>query len=218
MKISIDGPAASGKTVVGKSVSKMLDLTFLDTGLMYRAATWICVKNDIDMENIMATTQIVSSTNFEPTSENGRDAITVNGETLSQELYKKEINESVSLVAKIKGVRECLVNQQKTIAQGGSIVMVGRDIGTIVMPDAAPKVFLEASLDVRAYRRLSETKLSVGDSNLSQIKKNLMMRDQMDSERKESPLRPANSALLIDTTKIGIKAVVATIVAATKTK
>lgn len=216
MKISIDGPAASGKTVVGKSVSNKLNLGFLDTGLMYRAATWLCLKNNIDVNNIGATTGIVCSASFQPRNENGEIAITINGETISQVLYTKEVNDSVSILAKIKGVREYLVEQQKHIAKSGSIVMVGRDIGTVVMPDAQPKVFLEASLDVRALRRLSENELSVDKPQLCQIKKNLKTRDEMDSERKESPLRPAYNALLIDTTEISVEEVVATIVAAAK--
>ena len=102
MKISIDGPAASGKTVVGKSVSNKLNLGFLDTGLMYRAATWLCLKNNIDVNNIVATTGIVCSASFQPRNENGEIAITINGETISQVLYTKEVNDSVSILAKIK--------------------------------------------------------------------------------------------------------------------
>ena len=215
MKISIDGPAASGKTVVGKSVSEKLNLRFLDTGLMYRSATWLCLHNNIDINDIKATTQIVCSGIFQPTNVNGEIGVTINGNPIDQDLYNKEINESVSNLSKIKQVREHLVKQQKHIAESESIVMVGRDIGTVVMPDASPKVFLEASLEVRALRRLSENELSVNKYQICEMKKTLKARDKMDSERKESPLRPANDALLIDTTKIGIEEVVATIIAAT---
>ena len=214
MKISIDGPAASGKTVVGKSVSDMLNLRFLDTGLMYRAATWLCLNNNIDLGNVKATTQIVCSGIFQPTNVNGQIGITINGNPIDQNLYTKEINESVSILSKIKQVREHLVKQQKHIAESESIVMVGRDIGTVVMPDARPKVFLEASLEVRVLRRLSENELSVNKYQICEMKKTLKARDKMDTERKESPLRPANDALLIDTTKIGIEEVVTTIIAA----
>ena len=216
MKISIDGPAASGKTAVGKSVSNKLNLRFLDTGLMYRAATWLCVKNNIDLDNIVETTKIVCSTSFRPTSENGETAITINGEIVSRALFTEEINSAVSILAKIKTVREFLVTQQKFIAKSGYIVMVGRDIGTVVMPDAHPKVFLKASLDVRARRRLSEDNLSIDETQFLQIRNNLKARDKIDSERKESPLRPAANALLIDTTEIGIEAIVDTIVGAAK--
>ena len=204
MKISIDGPAASGKTVVGKSVSEKLNLRFLDTGLMYRAATWFCLHNNIDISDIKATAQIVCSGIFQPTNVNGKIGITINGNPINQALYTKEINEYVSILSKIK-----------QIAESESIVMVGRDIGTVVMPDARPKVFLEASLEVRVLRRLSENELSVNKYQICEMKKTLKARDKMDSERKESPLRPANDALLIDTTKIGIEEVVATIIAAT---
>jgi len=214
MKISIDGPAASGKTVVGKLVSEKLNLKFLDTGLMYRAATWFCLHNNIDISDIKATAQIVCSGIFQPTNVNGQISVTINSNPIDQDLYTKEINESVSILSKIRHVREHLVKQQKHIAESESIVMVGRDIGTVVMPDARPKVFLEASLEVRVLRRLSENELSVNKYQICEMKKNLKARDKMDSERKESPLRPANDALLIDTTKIGIKEVVATIIAA----
>ena len=214
MKISIDGPAASGKTVVGKSVSEKLNLRFLDTGLMYRSATWLCLHNNIDISDIKATTQIVCSGIFQPTNVNGQIGVTINGNPIDQNLYTKEINESVSILSKIKQVREHLVKQQKHIAESDSIVMVGRDIGTVVMPDASPKVFLEASLEVRVLRRLSENELSVTKHQICKMKKTLKARDKMDTERKESPLRPANDALLIDTTKIGIEEVVTTIIAA----
>lgn len=216
MKISIDGPAASGKTTVGKSVSKKLNLRFLDTGMMYRAATWLCLDNKIDVKNIIATANIVCSASFQPTNETGEEAIKINGETVVSALFTQEINESVSILSKIKTVRDYLVKEQKSIAKSGSIVMVGRDIGTVVMSDANPKVFLKASLDIRALRRLSEDNLSFDDAHLSQIKNNLQERDKIDSERKESPLRPASSALVIDTTEIGIATVVDTIVSAAK--
>ena len=131
-------------------------------------------------------------------------------------MFTQEINESVSILSKIQTVRAYLVKEQKSIAKSGSIVMVGRDIGTVVMPDANPKVFLKASLDIRARRRLSEDNLPLDGARLSQIKNNLQKRDKIDSERKESPLRPASSALLIDTTEIGITTVVDTIVSAAK--
>jgi len=216
MKISIDGPAASGKTTVGKSVSKKLNLRFLDTGMMYRAATWLCLDNNIDVENIIETADIVCSASFQPTNETGEEAIKINGETVVCALFTQEINESVSILSKIQTVRAYLVKEQKSIAKSGSIVMVGRDIGTVVMPDANPKVFLKASLDIRARRRLSEDNLPLDGARLSQIKNNLQKRDKIDSERKESPLRPASSALLIDTTEIGITTVVDTIVSAAK--
>tara|TARA_B100000686_G_scaffold341242_1_gene418344 strand:- start:2682 stop:3338 length:657 start_codon:yes stop_codon:yes gene_type:complete len=215
MKISIDGPAASGKTVVGKSVSDKLNLRFLDTGLMYRAATWLCLNNNIDIGNVKATTQIVCSGIFQPINDKGEIGVTINDNPVHQDLYTKEINASVSRLSKIKQVRAHLVKQQQHISESGSIVMVGRDIGTVVMPDARPKVFLEASLEVRVLRRMSENELHVNKYQIDQMKKNLRARDKMDSERKESPLRPANDALLIDTTKIGIEEVVAIIVAAT---
>ena len=216
MEIAIDGAAASGKTVVGREVSRQLDLRFLDTGLMYRAAAWLCLRNDIDLENVASTTQAVSSTDIELNHVGGRNSIILDGENITEELYGKDIDETVSIVASIKGVRQSLVKQQKFIAQAGSIVMVGRDIGTVVMPDANLKVFLEASLEVRVRRRLSEAESTVGKSTFSQIKNNITMRDETDSTRKESPLRPAEDALLIDTTTIGIQAVVDRIVSLAK--
>ena len=207
-QVAIDGPAASGKTTIGKQLAKNLHCVFLDTGLMYRAATWLARNYDISLENEDAITQKISEAEIHLTISNGFQRIIVNSEDITDMLHTSDINKSVSYVSKIKGVRDSLIQQQREIAKSDSIVMVGRDIGTVVLPDANFKFFLLASLEVRGQRRLQEMLLEDANVNLKNVIEEIQNRDKLDSERELSPLKPAKDSISINTDSLTVTEVV----------
>ena len=207
-QVAIDGPAASGKTTIGKRLAENLHYVFLDTGLMYRAATWLAKNNSISLENEDAITQKISEAQIHLTINNGSQRIIVNSKDITDILHTTAINKLVSNVSKIKGVRDSLIQQQREIAKSDSIVMVGRDIGTVVLPDATFKFFLLASLEVRAQRRLREMLLKDVNVNLKDVLEEIQNRDKLDSERELSPLKPAEESICINTDSLTIEGVV----------
>ena len=202
--IAIDGPVASGKTVVGRGVAWELGFRFLDTGTMYRATTLAALKRDVDLEDRVALTEMVSSLQIDLAGHSG-ERLVLDGVDVSNDLRDSQIEQGVSLVSKVPGIRSALVTLQRAIAADGDIVMAGRDIGTVVLPDSLAKFFLTASVEVRARRRYEE--LRVQGNNLSTYERvvdDLKRRDKMDSERKQSPLRPAEDAVVIVTDDMNI--------------
>ena len=202
--IAIDGPAASGKTVVGRRVAQRTGFRFLDTGAMYRAVTWEALQRGLKLEDESALVGLARDLSVQLVPTEGRERLLVDGRDVTGNLRKPEVDHGVSLVAQMPGVRRALVRQQRAIAIEGSIVMAGRDIGTVVLPDAQLKVFLTASVEVRARRRYQELQ-RIGDPvDYSQVVDELMRRDKIDSERTDSPLRPAKDAVTIDTDDLGV--------------
>ena len=210
-QISIDGPAASGKTSIGRKVSSHLKFRFLDTGLMYRAATWIVIKNNINIDNEFEIASSVTNSNFSINSNLKEDSLFIDNYNVISELRTSEIDKYVSQVSKIVKVRETLVNQQRSIAASGNIVMVGRDIGSVVLPNADIKIYLDASLEIRAKRRFEEVK---GNTKLSfkEIKQDLEKRDIIDSNRKISPLTIPEDATVVNTDNLTISQVIEKII------
>lgn len=210
-QISIDGPAASGKTSIGRKVSSHLKFRFLDTGLMYRAATWIVIKNNINIDNEFEIISSVTNSNFSINSNLKEDSLFIDNYNVISELRTSEIDKYVSQVSKIVKVRETLVNQQRSIAASGNIVMVGRDIGSVVLPNADIKIYLDASLEIRAKRRFEEVK---GSTKLSfkEIKQDLEKRDIIDSNRKISPLTIPEDATVVNTDNLTISQVIEKII------
>ena len=210
-QISIDGPAASGKTSIGRKVSSHLKFRFLDTGLMYRAATWIVIKNNINIDNEFEIISSVTNSNFSINSNLKEDSLFIDNYNAISELRTSEIDKYVSQVSKIVKVRETLVNQQRSIAASGNIVMVGRDIGSVVLPNADIKIYLDASLEIRAKRRFEEVK---GSTKLSfkEIKQDLEKRDIIDSNRKISPLTIPEDATVVNTDNLTISQVIEKII------
>ena len=210
-QISIDGPAASGKTSIGRKVSSHLKFRFLDTGLMYRAATWIVIKNNINIDNEFEIISSVTNSNFSINSTIKEDSLFIDNYNVISELRTSEIDKYVSQVSKIVKVRETLVNQQRSIAASGNIVMVGRDIGSVVLPNADIKIYLDASLEIRAKRRFEEVK---GNTKLSfkEIKQDLEKRDIIDSNRKISPLTIPEDATVVNTDNLTISQVIEKII------
>ena len=215
--IAIDGPVASGKSAVGKRAAKVLGFRFLDTGWMYRAITWAAIHRNVEIGNHDALTHLSHHVRIElvPTATNG-DRLVLDGIDITDHLRDQDVQKAVSPVSAIRGVREALVSQQRDIAANGEIVMVGRDIGTVVLPNAEVKVYLDASLPVRAQRRYEEVKGR--GITYDEVVADLQRRDKIDSERAESPLRKADDALLINSDRLGVDEIVDKIVSLAKAR
>jgi len=203
MRIAIDGPAASGKTSVGLSFAKKLNLLFLDTGIMYRAATVAVLRSKLDPLDEKNISDLINNIKIEVKQSSFRngslDSIFLDGENISQKIRDPEVNENVSQISIYSAVRKKLTDIQRKIAEPGNIVMAGRDIGTVVLPDAEVKIFLQASLEERAKRRYNEEKNQNRQLEYFEIIKNLIQRDQIDSEREIAPLTIAKDAFIINT-------------------
>ena len=209
--IAIDGPAASGKTVVGRNLAQKLGFQFLDTGLMYRAAALATLQQTISLPDGTALANLVSDARITVIDTPNGTRVHLNDEDVTDSLYDSEVEAVVSRVAAVAGVRTVLVEKQRAMAGPGSIVMVGRDIGTVVLADADIKVFLEASAEERARRRQAERSQSGGESSVASVQKKLEARDQQDKQRTESPLKPAYDAHILITDGLSIDQVVAKI-------
>ena len=205
--IAIDGPVASGKTAVGRTVAGRLGWRFLDTGAMYRAVTWAAIQRGIDLEDEKALSELSSDLRIRLIADEAGDRLSVDGQDITDHLRDRDVERGVSLVASVSGVRSAMVNQQRAIAREGPIVMVGRDIGTVVLPEAGAKVFLRASVEVRARRRYLELQRERRVPEYQRLVDDLQRRDKIDSERADSPLRPAEDAVEIDTDVLGIEEV-----------
>ena len=212
MVITIDGPAASGKSSVGKLLAEELNFMFLDTGEMYRAVTWAVLNRGIAVENENQVSDLAETINIKilPGSEEDslRNYIFVDGKDITELIRTNSVNDKVSQISKYKTVRHVLTRIQQKIGSKGRIIMAGRDIGTVVLPEADVKIFLKASADERAKRRFSEEKNKGKEISFSEVLENVTMRDRIDSNRKIAPLIPAADAHIIDTDKKSIQDVV----------
>ncbi len=201
--ITIDGPVASGKSSVGLTLAKKLGYLFLDTGIMYRAVTWAAINQKIKIGNEEAISSLAQQIVIEikpPTKSDGRiNDVFVDKVDVTWKLREPEVNENVSQVSEYQLVRQALTEQQREFGRRGKIVMAGRDIGTIVMPNAELKIFLEASVEERALRRYNEEVTRGKQIDLEDVIKNVEMRDKIDSNRKIAPLIPAKDAVIITT-------------------
>lgn len=207
--IAIDGPAVSGKSSVGKQFASRIGYRFLDTGLMYRAATWNAVQSGVDVNDAAAVAQAAERMEFSVVDdERGGNLVTINGEDVTAHLHSTQVDDSVSAVSAVGRVREIMVVEQRRLAGDGDIVMVGRDIGTVVIPDAPLKIYLTASTRTRATRRHRDFIAEGTDVELDDILSSMERRDLVDSSREDSPLRPADDARVIDTDSLSFDQVV----------
>jgi len=209
--IAIDGPVAVGKSSVGLRLAKRLGYIFFDTGMIYRAFTWKVLKSGISAEDAhkQKLDELASTTQFDfVASKEGALSVVVDGEDVSSRLFRPEIEELVAVIAKIAGVRQVMVSQQRKLAQRGKVIMAGRDIGTVVLPWAELKVFLTASTEERAKRRHRELLRRGQNSNLEIVLADLRKRDEMDINRSISPLKPAEDAIVINTENLSLEQVV----------
>ena len=206
--IAIDGPVASGKTAVGWLLAQRLGYRFLDTGKMYRVVTWAALERGLDLEDQQALTSLSAQLEIQLLPGNGEERVLADGQDVTDHLRSADVERRVSLVASVPGVRAVLVDRQRRLAGEGPIVMAGRDIGTMVLPGAGLKVFLTASAEVRARRRLQELRKEGQTPDYRQLVEELMRRDTIDSKRADSPLRPADDAFQIETGDLGVDEVV----------
>ena len=207
--IAIDGPVASGKTAVGRLLGQKLGYRFLDTGIMYRALAWIALERGMNPKDSAGMVKLAHERSTKVVfQQNGDVTVLVNQTDVTPYLWYQDIEDRVSLVAQVAGVREVLVEQQRSIGQGGLVVMVGRDIGTVVLPDAQLKVFLAASIAERARRRHAEFQALGRDLSYQRVLYDLEERDRLDSERKIAPLRPASDARIVLTDDRSVEGVV----------
>jgi len=200
--IAIDGPAASGKSTLGHRLAGALGYLFFDTGVMYRAVTWLALQRGLDMDDEAAITALSNEVQIDvrpPSKSDGRVCDVVVGLTdITWETRRPEVDANVSQVSAYKGVRQALASQQRRIGLRGRVVMVGRDIGTVVLPEADLKIYLEASPEERARRRFDETIARGGKADYKEILAGVRKRDRIDSTRAHSPLKAAPDAVIVD--------------------
>ncbi len=198
--IAIDGYSSSGKSTIAKSLAKKLKYIYVDSGAMYRAVTYKLLKNNIDFKNIDKIKEILKSTTIDFIIQNGENIIFLDNECVEDKIRSLYISSHVSEVSAIPEVREFLVKIQRKLGEKGGIVMDGRDIGTVVYPNADLKFFIDADINIRAKRRHLEMEAKTGEKiNLEDVKNNLVKRDKIDSSRKHSPLKLADDAIVINT-------------------
>lgn len=203
--VAIDGPGGAGKSTIAKLLAKKLNYLHLDTGAMYRAVTLAALKKELDFNDQEKLIKLAKSIEIRF---NEAGEIFLDDQNVTQEIRSAEVNNYVSKTAAVKGVREVLVKKQQELAAQNSVVMDGRDITTVVLPDAEHKFFLTASLEERARRRFEELKSKGEKVSLAKIKKSIARRDKLDSEREHSPLKKAEDAVLLDTTDLSIDQVI----------
>jgi cytidylate kinase len=211
-RIAIDGPAASGKSTVGMQVAERLGYLYFDTGVMYRAVTWASLERGVPISDEVAVTRLAQELRIDvirPTVADGRQyTVLVDGRDVTWDIRLPEVDGNVSPVSAYPGVRAALTAQQRRIGAAGRVVMVGRDIGTVVMPDADLKVYLDAAAEERARRRYREVIARGGQADYEAVLRGMKQRDVIDSTRETAPLRAAPDAVVLDTTCKGIEEVV----------
>jgi len=216
LKVAIDGPAGAGKSTVARRVAEELGYLYIDTGAMYRAATLIVLRHNLPVDNNELAGKALDESTIEllpPNDESsGRQRVMVDGIDETENIRMREITNQASAVSALPAVRERLVARQRQLAERGGAVLDGRDIGTVVLPNAEVKIFLTASAEVRANRRLKELAESGQQVDYQVILNEMIERDRKDSTRVLAPLRPADDAIMVDTDNLSIDEVVHAII------
>ncbi|WP_332454149.1 (d)CMP kinase [Chryseobacterium aquaticum] len=214
--IAIDGFSSTGKSSISKIIAEKLGIVHLDTGALYRGITWFALQNCLNNDKTINLEQLFSSfplIELEFKNDNGELVLFLNHINISKEIRSHEVSQNVSFIAKQKEVRDFLLQSQRNLAEKGGIIMDGRDIGTVVLPNADFKFFLTASIEERTRRRYQEL-LSLGiETDEKLVKDNLIERDRIDSEREIAPLKKADDAIVIDNTKLNKKETIESILA-----
>lgn len=210
MIIAIDGPAGSGKSTIAKELAKKLGILYVDSGAMFRAITYSLIQNSIELTNA-AVLEHLHTISITLEIQNGSQETFLNGTNVSVEIRTKEVTSLVSLVSALPSVREWILVQQRIFAENNDLIMDGRDIGTVVFPNATYKFFLTASLEERAKRRTVEMNQKGLEVQMEMIQQEIEKRDALDSSRSLAPLQKASDAMEIDTTSLSIEEVSAII-------
>ncbi|MGO4888141.1 (d)CMP kinase [Anaerobacillus sp. MEB173] len=216
INIAIDGPAGAGKSTVARLVAQRLSYLYIDTGAMYRALAYKALQHQVDLNDGVKLKELLDQTKIELYPLGTGKSLELDNIDVSHEIRSQEVTNNVSIVASHAAVRHEMLRRQQQLAKAGGTVMDGRDIGTAVLPEAEVKVFLTASVDIRAKRRHEENIAKGFDSNLQQLKEEIALRDKRDSERAVAPLRKAADAVEINTTEMSIDQVVEDILALVK--
>ncbi len=203
MIIALDGPAGSGKSTIAKLIAKQNKISYLDTGAMYRMVTFYLLNNKIDLAN----EELVASELKNISLKIEKEDFYLNGENVNEVIRSIEVTKNVSVVAAQKAVREFLVDEQREIASSTACILDGRDIGTVVFPNADYKFFLTASAEVRAKRRFDQNVGNSNEQSYEEILSEIIRRDELDSTRKESPLKKAEDAIEVDSSNLTIEEV-----------
>ena len=208
MNVAIDGPAGAGKSTIAKLVAKKLGLVYVDTGAMYRAVALFLLESGIDVNDKAAVADKVKGANVDIKYEDGIQNVYLNGVNVTGRLREEAVGNTASLTSAVPEVRAQIFSLQRGLAERGGVIMDGRDIGTVVMPDADVKIYLTASSEVRANRRVKELQEKGVEANFEEIKKDIEERDHRDMTREISPLKQAEDAILVDTSDMTIEEVV----------
>lgn len=215
MIIAIDGPSGAGKSTVAKAVAKELDFSCLDTGAMYRAVAWRALHDGVPLEDAEAVGALARTCTISFRHEQGDPVprrVFVDGVEVTGAIRTAEIDRSVSAVSAVPAVRQALLDQQRRIGSEGNYVVEGRDIGTEVFPNAEVKVFLTASAEERAHRRVRQNAdRGIGSIDYQEVLADITRRDELDSSRDTAPLRPAEDAVLLDSSSMHVEEVIGSI-------
>ena len=200
--VAVDGPAGAGKSSISKIVAKKLGYLYIDTGAMYRSVTWAVLHNHIDVNNQKAVEALLPELDLTMEASDDSCKVFIAGQDVTDFIRTPQVNNAVSIVASYKGVRQYLVERQRLMAEAGGVILDGRDIGSVVLPNAELKIYLTASVEARAMRRYLEVKGTVNEQTLEDIKDSVMQRDDMDKNRKECPLIQVEDAVLVDSSEM----------------
>jgi cytidylate kinase len=210
--IAIDGPSASGKSTVSKGVAKELGFIYVDSGALYRGVTWQAIRKDVDTKDAAAVIESMHAAEWDFFVQDGAAIFSVDGDVPVQELREKDVREAVADVAAVPEVRKFVVESLQSLENFGSLVMEGRDIGTVVFPDSPYKFYLDADPEERAMRRYRELVAAGEDEKAHEVMESLKKRDKIDSTRKTDPLVVAPGAVVINSTAMTIEEVLQTII------
>ncbi len=211
-QIALDGPAGAGKSTIAKKVAEQLKFVYIDTGAMYRTLALACIKNNIDISDEDKVSETAENADLDIRYIDGVQHMMLDDEDVSTQIRTEQVSKAASDTSKYKRVRDRLVKLQQELAEKYNVVMDGRDIGTVVLPKADLKIFMTASVEVRALRRFNEYTEKGIECDLPSIKKDIEQRDYNDSHRANSPLQMAEDAVELDTTDMGIEQVAAEVI------
>ena len=212
--VALDGPASSGKSSVGAAAAGRLGYRFCDTGLLYRAVTWLALRRGISSAHLAGLVVLVDEVELVPDAMGRLAHVSVDGEDVTSVVHGPDVDVAVSAISRVGELRAALLERQRAIASAGRIIMAGRDIGTVVLPDADLKIFLDAGIEERARRRIEERGLDPAGGEAAEILDQLRRRDQMDATRAVAPLRMAPDAVVIRTDGNAFRTTVDLVVAA----